>query len=164
MFASKIAEKRKVEIMDATDLVLLDQIQKNARIPVQGLADVTGISTASVQRRMRTLREAGVIKREVAILDPKAIGLGITAIVSVELERDRLDQIEAFKRKAREDQQVTHFYCIAGDADFVLVVMAKDIAGYEAFTHRFFFADKNVRKFRTSIVVSTEKATSELPI
>ena len=85
--------------MDATDLVLLDQIQKNARIPVQGLADVTGISTASVQRRMRTLREAGVIKREVAILDPKAIGLGITAIVSVELERDRLDQIEAFKRK-----------------------------------------------------------------
>ena len=69
-----------------------------------------------------------------------------------------------FKRKAREDRQVTHFYCIAGEADFILVVMAKDIAGYEAFTHRFFFSDRNVRKFRTSIVVSTEKATSELPI
>jgi DNA-binding Lrp family transcriptional regulator len=113
---------------------------------------------------MRALREAGVIKREVAILDPKPLGLGITAIVAVELERDRLDQIDAFKRKAREDRQVTHFYCIAGESDFILVVMANDIAGYEAFTHRFFFADKNVRKFRTSIVVSTEKATSELPI
>ncbi|WP_299706208.1 Lrp/AsnC family transcriptional regulator [uncultured Tateyamaria sp.] len=150
--------------MDTTDRKLLDLFQKNAKTSVQSLADATGISTASVQRRMRTLREAGVIKREVALLDPKSLGLGITAIVSVELERDRLDQIDAFKRKAREDRQVTHFYCIAGEADFILVVMAKDIAGYEAFTHRFFFADKNVRKFRTSIVVSTEKATSELPI
>lgn len=150
--------------MDTTDRKLLDLLQKNTKTSVQTLANATGISTASVQRRMRTLREAGVIKREVAILDPKSLGLGITAIVSVELERDRLDQIDAFKRKAREDRQVTHFYCIAGEADFILVVMAKDIAGYEAFTHRFFFADKNVRKFRTSIVVSTEKATSEFPI
>ena len=151
-------------ITDATDRALLDHLQRNAKTPVQTLADATGISTASVQRRLRALREAGVIKREVAILDPKPMGLGITAIVSVELERDRLDQIDAFKRKAREDRQVTHFYCIAGEADFMLVVMAKDIAGYEAFTHRFFFADRNVRKFRTSIVVSTEKSTSELPI
>lgn len=150
--------------MDATDRKLLNHLQQNAKTPVQALADATGISTASVQRRMRMLREAGVIKREVAILDPKPLGLGITAIVAVELERDRLDQIDAFKRKAREDRQVTHFYCIAGESDFILVVMANDIAGYEAFTHRFFFADKNVRKFRTSIVVSTEKATSELPI
>ncbi|WP_299902764.1 Lrp/AsnC family transcriptional regulator [uncultured Ruegeria sp.] len=150
--------------MDTTDRKLLDILQKNVKTSVQSLADATGISTASVQRRLRMLRESDVIKREVAILDPKPLGLGITAIVSVELERDRLDQIDAFKRKAREDKQVTHFYCIAGDADFILVVMAKDIADYEAFTHRFFFADKNVRKFRTSIVVSTEKATSELPI
>ncbi|KAA0914842.1 Lrp/AsnC family transcriptional regulator [Aquicoccus porphyridii] len=150
--------------MDSIDRSLLDQLQKNARTSIQSLADATGISTASVQRRMRALREAGVIRKEVAILDPEPLGLGVTAIVAVELERDRLDQINAFKRKAREDRQVTHFYCIAGDADFVLVVMARDIADYEAFTHRFFFADRNVRKFRTSIVVSTEKATSELPI
>ncbi|MBY5989648.1 Leucine-responsive regulatory protein [Roseovarius sp. THAF27] len=150
--------------MDAADRKLLDQLQRNARTSIQSLAETTGLSTASVQRRLRSLREAGAIRREVAILDPAQVGLGITAIVAVELERDRLDQIDAFKRKAREDRQVTHFYCIAGEADFILLVMARDIADYEAFTHRFFFADKNVRKFRTSIVVSTEKATSEVPI
>lgn len=150
--------------MDSADRTLLDHLQKNARTSIQALADAAGLSTASVQRRVRALREAGVIRRDVAILDPKPLGLGITAIVAVELERDRLDQIDAFKRKAREDRQVTHFYCIAGDADFILIVMARDIADYEAFTHRFFFADKNVRKFRTSIVIATEKATSELPI
>ncbi|WP_188790171.1 Lrp/AsnC family transcriptional regulator [Salipiger pallidus] len=150
--------------MDATDRKLLDQMQRNSKISIQTLADMIGVSTASVQRRMRSLRETGVIQREVAILDPKPLGIGITAIVAVELERDRLDQINTFKRKAREDRQVINCYCIAGDADFILVVMAEDMADYEAFTHRFFFADKNVRKFRTSIVVSTEKATSELPI
>jgi DNA-binding Lrp family transcriptional regulator len=150
--------------MDASDRKLLDQLQKNAKTSIQSLAETTGLSTASVQRRVRALRDTGAIQREVAILDPGQVGLGITAIVAVELERDRLDQIDAFKRKAREDRQVTHFYCIAGEADFILIVMARDIADYEAFTHRFFFADKNVRKFRTSIVVSTVKATSEVPV
>ncbi|QUS56366.1 Lrp/AsnC family transcriptional regulator [Pseudovibrio brasiliensis] len=150
--------------MDAIDITLLSALQKNAKTSIQELSEYSGTSTASVQRRLKALRDAGVIQKEVAVLNPKKVGLGITAVVAVELERDRLDQIDAFKRKAREDRQVTHFYCIAGDADFMMIVMAKDIEDYEAFTHRFFFADKNVRKFRTSIVVSTEKATLELPI
>lgn len=150
--------------MDKSDLKLLSLLQDNARTTVQAMADRIGASTASVQRRLRMLREGGVIKKEVAVLDAHMLGFDVTAIVSVELERDRLDQIDAFKRKARLDDQVLNFYCIAGDADFVMVVMAKDMRDYEAFTHRFFFSDRNVRKFRTSIVVSTEKATLALPI
>jgi len=150
--------------MDSLDRKLLAILQTNAKTSIQELADHIGTSTASVQRRLKALREAGVIQREVAILDRQKLGFGITAIVSVELERDRLDHIDALKRKARQDPQVTNFYCIAGDADFIMIVMATDIADYEAFTHRFFFTDKNVRRFRTSIVVSTEKATLELPL
>ena len=150
--------------MDKFDHKLLAVLQKNARTPIQELADQIGASVASVQRRLKVLRDTGVIQKEVAVLDQGKLGFGITAVVSVELERDRLDQIDAFKRKARHDRQVMNFYCIAGEADFVMVVVAKDMADYEAFTHRFFFADKNVRKFRTSIVVSTEKATLELPL
>lgn len=150
--------------MDQSDHKLLASLQRNARTSIQELADHIGASTASVQRRLKALRDGGVIQKEVAVLDQQKLGFGITAVVSVELERDRLDQIDAFKRKARQDPQVMNFYCIAGDADFVMIVVAKDISDYETFTHRFFFADKNVRKFRTSIVVSTEKATLELPI
>lgn len=150
--------------MDSSDHKLLAVLQQNSKTSIQELAEHIGASTASVQRRLKTLRDTGVIQKEVAVLDQQKLGFGITAIVSVELERDRLDQIDAFKRKAKQDRQVTNFYCIAGEADFMMVVVAKDIADYEAFTHRFFFADKNVRKFRTSIVISTEKATLELPI
>lgn len=150
--------------MDQSDYKLLAILQQNSKTPIQDLADHIGASTASVQRRLKALRDAGVIQKDVAVLDQQKLGFGLTAVVSVELERDRLDQIDAFKRKARLDRQVLNFYCIAGDADFVMIVVAKDIADYEVFTHRFFFSDKNVRKFRTSIVVSTEKATLELPI
>lgn len=150
--------------MDKSDYKLLAVLQQNARTSIQELADHIGASTASVQRRLKVLRDDGLIQKEVAVLDQKKLGFGITAVVSVELERDRLDQIDAFKRKARRDRQVMNFYCIAGDGDFTMIVVAKDIADYEAFTHRFFFADKNVRKFRTSIVISTEKATLELPV
>ncbi|MDF1671695.1 MAG: Lrp/AsnC family transcriptional regulator [Roseovarius sp.] len=150
--------------MDSNDRKLLAVLQQNAKTSIHDMAEHIGSSTASVQRRLKALRESRVIQKEVAVLDQKKLGFGITAVVAVELERDRLDQIDAFKRKARQDRQVTNFYCIAGDADFVMVVVAKDIADYEEFTHRFFFADKNVRKFRTSIVISTEKATLELPL
>lgn len=150
--------------LDSKDRKLLARLQQNIRITIPELAEESGLSTASVQRRLKALREAGVIRKEVAVLDQAQVGLGITAVVAVELERDRADQIDAFKRKARMDPHVTHFYCIAGDADFVMIVVAEDIAGYEAFTHRFFLSDRNVRKYRTSIVVSTEKATLELPL
>lgn len=150
--------------MDHADIKLLAVLQRNSRTTIQELAEHIGASTASVQRRLKSLRDRGIVQKEVAVLDQKKLGFGVTAIVSVELERDRLDQIDGFKRKAKLDRQVLNFYCIAGDADFVMIVVARDIADYEAFTHRFFFSDKNVRKFRTSIVISTEKATLELPI
>ncbi len=150
--------------LDAVDRQILSAIQEDSRRPIAELAALAGASTASVQRRLRRLRENGVILREVAQLDAALLGFGITAVVSVDLERDRLDQIDAFKRKARTDPNVQHFYCVAGETDFIIVVVARDMADYEQFTHRFFFADKNVRKFRTSIAVAREKSTLALPL
>lgn len=150
--------------IDAVDQKILSSLQRDSRQSIADLSTVAGASTASVQRRLKRLRDSGVILGEAAQLDPAKLGFGITAVVSVELERDRLDQIDAFKRKARSDPNVQHFYCVAGEADFIIIVVARDISDYEAFTHRFFYADKNVRKFRTSIAVSVEKSTLALPL
>ncbi len=150
--------------IDLVDRKLLSALQKDTRTSIADLASLAGASTASVQRRLKRLRDKGVIVGEVAQLDPVQLGFGITAVVSVELERDSLDQIDAFKRKARAEPYVKHFYCVAGEADFIIVVVARDIADYERFTHRFFFTDKNVRKFRTSIAVACEKSTLALPL
>lgn len=139
-------------------------IQKDARTPIATLSEQAGASTASVQRRLKRLRETGVIKFETAVIDPEAVGFGVTAIIAVDLERDKLIEIDAFKRRARAESQVQHCYCVAGDCDFTLIVIAKDMKDYEAFTHRFFFNDSNVRRFRSSIVVSREKVTNFVPL
>jgi Lrp/AsnC family leucine-responsive transcriptional regulator len=92
--------------LDKTDLTLLARLQDNARLGLDALAEFSGVSTASVQRRLKRLREAGVITGEVAILDPARVGQPMTFVVMVELERERLDQIDAFTRRAQNETQV----------------------------------------------------------
>jgi len=81
----------------------------------------------------------------------------------VELERERLDQIDAFRRISRAEQQVQQCYYVTGEADFILICTAKDMADFESLTHRLFFENSNVRRFRTSVVMDRSKTGSFLP-
>lgn len=150
--------------MDGIDRKILNLLQLDARTPISTISEQAGASTASVQRRLKRLRESGIIKNEIAVIDPEAVGFSITAIIAVDLERDVLKEIDEFKRRARAESQVQHCYCVAGDCDFTLIVIAKDMKDYEAFTHRFFFNASNVRRFRSSIVVAREKVSSYVPL
>lgn len=150
--------------MDNVDRRILMEIQKNVRCPISTLSEKANASSASIQRRLKRLREDGIIKSEVAIIDHEAAGFEITAVISLDLERDRIDEVDAFKRRAKNEPQVQQCYCVAGGADFILIVIAKNMKDYETFTHRFFFNDSNVRKFQTSIVVSRVKTTTYLPM
>lgn len=150
--------------LDNSDRRLLFQMQQNAKTPIAELAELCGASTASIQRRLRRLRQAGVIKGETINVDRLSVGFNVKAIISVELERDSILDTNAFKDAASEEPNVQHCYCIAGEMDFVMIVVAKDMIDYEAFTHRFFFSNRNVRKFKTSIVVTEQKATNILPV
>lgn len=149
--------------LDKIDSQLLDLIQMDARTPITELASSTSISTASVQRRLRRLRMNGIINREVALVDPVKAGFGITAVISVELERDKADLISQFRKKVIAERQIQQCYCVAGDADFVLIVIARNMSDYENFTNRFFLSHSVVRKFRSSIVVSYVKSDTFVP-
>ena len=149
--------------MDRIDRALLEAMQTDARQPIAVLAERAGTSTASVQRRLRRMREDGTIAAEVALVDPKRTGFVITAVVTVDLERDSADRVAAFKRRARAEPQVQQCYCVAGDTDFVMIILVRDMEDYEAFTARF-FQDPNVRHYRSAIVVSRVKATARVPV
>ncbi|MHA1546243.1 MAG: Lrp/AsnC family transcriptional regulator [Alphaproteobacteria bacterium] len=150
--------------MDSIDRRILTLVQADARTPISTLSQEANASTASVQRRLKRLRQSGIIQSEIAIVDPEAVGYDVTAIISVDLEHDRIDAIDAFKRRARQEPQIQQCYCVAGESDFVLIAIAKSMKDYERFTQRFFFIDSNVRKFRSSIVVSREKVTAFVPL
>lgn len=143
--------------LDPADRTLLALLQADGRTPLDRMADATGLSAATVQRRVKRLREAGVIEREAAVLDPASLGWAMTFLVLVEMERERIDVLDAFRRRMRSEPQVQQCYYITGDADFALICLARDMADYEQLTRRLFFDDMNVRRFRTSVVMDRTK-------
>jgi len=143
--------------IDKLDRIILAHLQRNARLSLEALADACGLSSASVQRRMKRLREANIIENEVAVLNPSALGQNMTFIVMVELERERIDQLDAFRRIVREEAQVQQCYYVTGEADFTLICTARDMLDFEELTRRLFFENTNVRRFRTSVVMQRTK-------
>ncbi|EGG95410.1 transcriptional regulator, AsnC family [gamma proteobacterium IMCC1989] len=81
----------------------------------------------------------------------------MTFIVMVELERERIDQLDAFRRIVRKEVQVQQCYYVTGEADFTLICTARNMADFEALTQRLFFENANVRRFRTSVVMDRAK-------
>lgn len=150
--------------LSASDLSILRLLQENAREKLETIAFETGLSVATVQRRIKHLRSTGVIERETALISADAVGYTMTFLIFVEMERERLDQLEAFRRKAKAEPQVQQCYYITGEADFALVVLGKDMADFEQLTHRLFFEDTNVKRFRTSVVMNRTKVSLAVPL
>ncbi|SMH40069.1 Lrp/AsnC family transcriptional regulator [Maritimibacter sp. HL-12] len=150
--------------IDDSDLIILRMLQANARERLETMAHESDLSVATVQRRIRAFRDAGIISGEVTLVEPKAVGYTMTVVILVELERERIDQIDAFRRKVKAEPQVQQCYYITGDADFALIVLAKDMDDYEKLTHRLFFEDSNVKRFRTSVVMGRTKISLDVPL
>jgi Lrp/AsnC family leucine-responsive transcriptional regulator len=150
--------------LDAFDRKILALWQGNTRLPAKTIGDEVGLSAAAVQRRLKRLRDEGVIEAEVAQLDPAAMGLPVTCVVNVDLDRERSVDLERFRRKMLASVEVQQCYYVTGQSDFVLVVLAADMAAYEAFTRRALLDDANVKSFVTHVVMSRVKASCLLAI
>ena len=150
--------------LDAYDIGILRLMQESCRSTVEAIGEHVGLSGPAVHRRLKRLREGGVIKQEVAILDPRQLGVEMSFIVGVELEREQLDVLTAIRRKLSALPEVQQCYYVTGEFDLILIVRTADMAAFETFTHKAFFGDNNVRKFSTSVVMSEVKVGLSLPI
>jgi DNA-binding Lrp family transcriptional regulator len=150
--------------LDRLDVAILSCLQADARTIAETIGAKVGLSAAAVQRRIKRLREAGVIEREVAVLSPQALGLTMTFVVMVEMERESLAVLDGFRRQVLADDNVQQCYYVTGNADFVLVVTCRDMAGFETFTRRMFFDNPNVRHFTTSVAMDRVKTGLTLPL
>ena len=149
--------------IDTADRIILSHMQEDATISLEQLSLACNLSVASVQRRLKRLRTNKVIERECAIVNPEALDFNMMFVITVELERERLDQLDEFRRITRTESQVQQCYYVTGEADFVLICIAKNMADFEELTHRLFFENSNVRRFRTSVVMDRSKSGSLIP-
>ncbi|WP_299179278.1 Lrp/AsnC family transcriptional regulator [uncultured Neptuniibacter sp.] len=150
--------------LDSFDRNILAIIQESNRATSDYIAEQVGLSPAAVQRRMKRLRENNVIKADVAVVNPKAVGLGVTLILQVTLERERLDLLDTFKKEMKNNPSVQQCYYVTGSADFILIVTARDMDDYERFTRDVFFDNLNVRNFQTNVVMDSVKTGLSVPL
>ena len=150
--------------MDAFDRKLLALVQQNARLTAQQLGERIGLSASACQRRLKRLREAGVIEAEIAVVTPEAVGRSLTMIVEVSLEREHPHIVDAFKKSMRATPEVMQCYYVTGDADFIIILTARDMKSYERFTQRFFFDNPQVKRFHTFVVMDRTKVGLGVPV
>lgn len=150
--------------LDAFDREILRYVQHDARMTGEDIGAAIGLSAAAVQRRLKRMREVGVIVAEVAVVDPLAVGQNMGFIVSVEMERERADMLDAFRHAACADPNVQHCYYVTGVADFILIVTARDMDDFQAFTRRLLFDNPNIRRFTTSVVMARDKISQAVPV
>ena len=154
--------------IDQTDLALLDQLQEDSAVSNQDLARKVHISPATCLRRVKRLREAGLIEREQAILQPDrmaaTLGHGLEAVVEISLDRQGSEEHEAFEQRVIADDAVQQCYRVSPGPDFILIVHARDMPEYLALAQRLFTGDANVRNVKAFFSVRRAKFRPRIPL
>jgi DNA-binding Lrp family transcriptional regulator len=143
--------------LDATDLRVLELLQRDASLSNQDLAAAAHTSPATCLRRVRRLVEAGVIERRVAILSPERLGAGLTVLAEVTLDRQGAEHLAAFEARAVADTAVQQCYRVSPGPDFMLVLQVPDMPGYHVLVQRLFTQDANVRNVKAFFSVHRAK-------
>ena len=154
--------------LDPIDLQLLNQLQRDASLSNQDLAARVHTSPPTCLRRVKRLHDAGLIERQIAILNPQqvaqAVGHGLTAIVEITLDQQDADSLLAFEKRVAIDDAVQQCYQVSPGPDFVLIVHARHMPDYQALTRRLFTSDANVRNVKAFFSVKRSKFGAELPL
>lgn len=151
-------------MIDAIDRKILHHVQRDNLLTSARLSELVGLSQTSVQRRLARLRATKAIEADIAVVSPEAVGRPLTMLIAVELARERSDIIDRFKRAVRDRAEVMSAYYVTGETDFMLIVSAKDMQDYEAFTRDFFYNNPDIKGFKTTVVMDRIKASFTLPV
>lgn len=150
--------------MDRIDARLLNLLQEDASRTNAELADLVGLAPSSCLRRIRRLKQSGVIDRVVAVLAPSKAGKTLKAIVTVELERHGEHYMREFLGMVGKEPAVIQAYGVSGETDVVLMLRLSDMEEYDALCERLFRDRSNVARYYTMFVIRTAKETTAIPL
>jgi Lrp/AsnC family transcriptional regulator, leucine-responsive regulatory protein len=150
--------------MDAIDLRILERLQQDARISNVELARAVNLSPSPCLARVRALEDDGTIARYVTLLDAKKIGITVSVLVQVTLEKQVEPALEAFERAVRERPEVMECYLMTGDADYLLRVLVPDVPAFERFILAFLSRVPGVGNIKSSFALKQVKYQTALPL
>ncbi|HEX9963462.1 MAG TPA: Lrp/AsnC family transcriptional regulator [Allosphingosinicella sp.] len=149
--------------MDGTDLKILAILQEDASVSVGEIANRVGLSQTPCWRRIQRLEESGVIRRRVALLDPNAIGLGLTVFVEIETGDHNKDWLDRFAASVLEMPEVMEVHRMAGDVDYLLRVAVANMGAYDDFYRRL-IAELPMKNVTSRFAMELVKGTTAFPL
>ena len=154
---------RKMELTEA-ELVILEQLQRDARLSSADLAEQLNLSNTPVWRRIKKMQEAGLIDGYHAHLNARRLGFGIEAFLSISVHTHDERNIQQFSAAVQAVDEIVSCHMVSGSGDFLLQVVSRDMDSYAEFVNRVAAKLPGVREIRSSFVLRTLKAYSGLPI
>ena len=149
--------------MDQIDRQILMHLQHNAAQPVADIARKVGLSATPCWRRIQRMEEAGIIRKRVALLDSKAIGVGMSVFVAVRTDQHNSEWLKNFAGMVAEMDEVVEFYRMSGEVDYLLRVVVPDMSAYDSF-YRKLIGNVQLTDVSSSFAMEEIKYTTALPL
>jgi Lrp/AsnC family leucine-responsive transcriptional regulator len=148
--------------LDKVDRKLLNLLQKDNQMPTRVLAEKLHISQPTCLRRIRDLREAGIIQSEVALVDPFAIGYGMLAFLEISLLNQSVEHMRDFEASMSKEPEVMQCYFVSGEIDYFLVIHVVDMDAYYQFVRRAISGTGNVKHFHSRFPMKRAKFATQI--
>ena len=149
--------------MNQIDRQILMQLQHDAAQPFADIAGKVGLSVTPCWRRVQRMEETGVIRKRVALLDSKAIGVGMSVFVAVRTDQHNADWLKNFAGMVADMPEVVEFYRMSGEVDYLLRVVVPDMAAYDSF-YRKLIGHVQLTDVSSSFAMEEIKYTTALPL
>jgi len=150
-------------VLDAIDRRILRELQKDSTIAIAELAQLVGLSQTPCWKRIKRLTDAEIITKRVALLDRSKLDLGLAVFVSVRTNRHDQEWLDAFAGAAASMPEVVEFYRLSGDTDYLMKVLVRDIAAYDAFYKRL-IAAVPLSDVSSAFAMEQIKSTTAVPV
>ncbi len=150
--------------LDKWDISILEAVQKDGRVSNRDLAKEVSLSPSPSWRRLRALEEAGVINHYAAVVDRHKVGLSIMGFAHVTLHDHSTDKVRRFDKAIMNAPQVLECHATSGGHDYMLKVVAPDMASYQDFLSEYLLKIGVVRTVNTSFALKQQKNTTVLPL
>ena len=149
--------------MDEIDLKILKLLQQDCNLPTSEIAEKVGLSTSPCWKRIAKLRETGIIKQQLSILDATKLGFGLTAYVSIKTGEHSGTWLNEFSKTVTDMPEVMEFNRMAGDVDYMLKVIVADIESFDKFYKRL-IGSSAISEVTSRFSMEKIKETTELPL
>ena len=149
--------------MDEIDVKILKLLQRDSSLPASEIAAKVGLSTSPCWKRIAKLRETGIIKQQLSILDATKLGFGLTAYVSIKTGEHSGAWLNEFSKTVTDMPEVMEFHRMAGDVDYMLKVIVADIDSFDKFYKRL-IGSSAINEVTSRFSMEKIKETTELPL